>query len=111
MTDEIKKEERNEDQMNEEQLEDVSGGGFFSAPWNYRSGRWPRFHVDEHVKVKKGPNEYHAIITYVSPEPNWAGSFTYTVVYDDGDVETGVYEGQMMYQDGRWQWQPRNGMS
>ena len=106
MADEIKNNE-----LDDEVLDSVSGGGWFSGYGGYKSGSQPAFHVGEHVIINKSyyvvvgisDVRYGATITSVSKCKNGSDQYTYSIKYDDGDTEDNIYESQMFEKiDGQW---------
>ena len=103
MADEIKNNE-----LDDEVLDSVSGGGWFSSEGYYKSGSQPAFHVGDRVIVNKSyyvvvgiaDMRYYAEIKSVSECKNGSGQYTYSIKYDDGDTEDNIYESQMFERNG-----------
>lgn len=100
MSDDKKKE------LNEKELDDVSGGGWWSSNRSYKSGSEPVFTVGEHVVVREvnltNSTYRHAVILEVQSKSfNVYSEFRYKVQYDDdGSTESDVFESQMLYESG-----------
>lgn len=97
MTDEKKPYE-----VQEKELNDVSGGDKYAATAFYRSGDKPAYEVGQRVKIRTAPyydvTEYHNVtITAVGGKTGGKimKEFVYTVRYDNGKIEGDIYESQI----------------
>lgn len=94
-------EEHGSHALQEEQLDDVAGGGSWST---YSSGDTPAFQMNQRIKVHTGTlsdmtGSYeeiyeYGVITDISKEKSgwFCEEFTYTVKLDDGTVRQKVWE-------------------
>lgn len=97
MTDEIKKKDQIANEIGDNELEDVSGGGWFRADPDYSSGDTPEFAVGDECMMRAGSLRR---VTIVKVNYSKSGiskkEFTYTVKYAGSDkTESGVYESQL----------------
>lgn len=99
MSDEKKKE------LSNEEVGEVSGGGWWSSTKGYKSGSEPLFKVGERVGVSsedflmfsKGYYKKGKITKVLSKSSNVNSEYRYEVQYDDGTTESDVFESQMIY--------------
>ena len=104
MTDEIKNNE-----LNEEQLEGVFGGVY--RP-DYKSGAAPLFHKGDKVVIHRCIRDwgvkkyikYRATVWKVSEKPYIDGQFMYCIIDEDGNHESSIHESDMLERadDGSW---------
>lgn len=104
MTEKIQKEE-----IFEETLEQVSGGSWANSDSDYASGSTPRYSMGQTVyrslsqAQRQGNHPDRGVIIDITKDKNGnykkSGlinkEFTYTVRYDNGEVEDDIYESQL----------------
>ncbi|MGN1103612.1 MAG: hypothetical protein ACI4QI_01930 [Candidatus Coproplasma sp.] len=97
------------DELLDEELGNVSGGGRFLADSYYSSGDTPLFSVGEKVRYLRCTYQVwfnhpeNAVIVDIDKDKNGKyeksglifTEFTYTIRYDDGEIEEDVYESQL----------------
>lgn len=100
MSDNKKIDEKN---VKEEDLSNVSGGGWWSSDKSYASGDEPEFKVGDRVMVVTkdwlgyGTSKYGYVTKILSKSANVRSEFRYEVKYDDGTTESDIFESQMMW--------------
>lgn len=96
--------EKEKKELEEKQLNDVNGGGWYSSIKTYKSGDEPRFSIGENVTVEErnfrsSPTlKRGKIIEILSKSSNVYSEYRYKVQYEDGSVEDDVFESQMLYE-------------
>lgn len=89
-------------EVNDKELEDVSGGAFWFSSNKYKSKDFPEFKVGDRVKVREvnffspGTMKVGYIIEVLSKTSVVNFEYRYKVQYLDGSTESDVFESQMM---------------
>lgn len=95
-------EKKNNKSVDEKDLKDVSGGGWWSAGLSYKSGDTPLFKVGDSVIVRRSAytGSPYRKGTIKAVDDSKSGminkEFTYSVKFEDGTTEDSIYESQML---------------
>lgn len=98
MAEEIKKNEQEVNEISDNELEGVSGGGWWKSNPHYSSGNKPLYSVGDKCVVSNGSSLRTVIVVEVSKEKSGLinKEFKYTVKnVSDGEIEKDVYESQI----------------